>query len=261
MNTILVSSHRRSGTHFLIDSLRKNIRGAEFPNHLLLPADFNLGSLFSKKQSIYDVFIKLLDAPGPVIIKSHLLPEECNLDSPQDKYEALIQDIYAQSSKLYIQRNGRSAMISLYKFLRPTCSFGAFLRQPNDHIVKEIRSGKSFDQNRVSYWAHHCREWHNAPDVCQVSFENLLNDFNAEMMTILEFLGQVAPLEVSKPLLPKYPLLQGIQKKMSTFGLVGLPENSSVRPTKRAKLQGGNYFQDAQDDLFFKEHSGELNDA
>ncbi|NQV41611.1 MAG: hypothetical protein HQ506_04575 [Candidatus Marinimicrobia bacterium] len=258
MNTILVSSHRRSGTHFLIDSLRKNIEGAHFPNHLFLPADFNLGSLFSKKQKIYDVFIKFLDQPGPIIIKSHLLPEECNLGSPKDKYEELIQEIYAQSSKLYIHRNGKSVLVSLYKFLAPDCTFSEFIRQPNDHIVYEMRSEKSFDLDRVSYWAQHIREWQAAPDVTQISFENLLSNFNADMNKILASLGHKGPIEVSKPLLPRYPILQGIQKKMSTFGVMNLPENSSVRPTKRSKQQGGDFFKDSLDALFFEEQSGAL---
>ena len=67
MKLILVTSHRRSGTHFLIDTLRLNIKNAVFPNHRYLPSDFNLGSLFSKDQKILETF-KYLTEKYPIVI-------------------------------------------------------------------------------------------------------------------------------------------------------------------------------------------------
>ena len=252
MNTILVSSHRRSGTHFLIDSLRKNIQAANFPNHARLPADFNLGSLFSKKEQIYDIFTKLIDSPGPSIIKSHLLPEECNIGSPRDKHEELIKEIFVQSKKLYISRDGKDVLISLYKYLKPVCSFSDFIRQQNDHIVKEIRSFQVYDSNRVSYWSYHINQWQGIDSVKYLSFDALMNDFQETIHDILTTLGYDIPTLIEKPHIPKYLFWHAIQKKMNHFGLARLPESSSVRPNKGSKTSGALHFSESDLEFFLK---------
>lgn len=251
MNTILVSSHRRSGTHVLIDSLRKNIPSADFPNHALLPADFNLGSLFSKQERVYKIFSRLIDSPTPVIIKSHLLPQECFIKTPSDKYETLIRNIFDESQKLYISRDGRDVLISLYKFLKPSGSFSDFIREQNDHIVQEIRSFQDFDANRVAYWSHHVREWQKLKDVQQVSFATLMDDFQGTMAGILTHLGCEIPHTIEKPEIPRHLFWQGVQKKLHHFGLAKLPENSSVRPNKGSKYSGAHAF--SEQDLTFYE--------
>ncbi len=258
MNTILVSSHRRSGTHFLIDSLRKNIDSAEFPNHYSLPADFNIGSLFSKQEKVYTVFKKLIDSPTPVIIKSHLLPEECNIQTPRDKYEVLIKEIFDNSRKLYIYREGKPVLISLYKFLKPACSFSEFIREENDHIVKEIRTQQDFDANRVRYWSHHIRQWLQEASVKQVSFSDLLTRFPETMADVLNFLGFDLPPSLEKPGIPSNLFLHGIQKKLYSLGLGPLPENSSVRPNQVSKAPSTQYFTDLKDEAYYQTQKGEL---
>lgn len=116
---ILVNSHRRSGTHFLIDALRLNLDNAIFPMHRSLPKDFNIGSILSKREKIFQVFKSILDQDKIILIKSHLLPEEMNLKKPRDRYEKLIKEIYLNSYKFYIFRDGRDGydfIISLYEF-------------------------------------------------------------------------------------------------------------------------------------------------
>ena len=254
MNTILVSSHRRSGTHFLIDSLRKNIPDAVFPNHALLPADFNLGTLYAKTDRIYRIFRKLIDSNAPVIIKSHLLPEECDLSAPRDQHEALIKEIYDQSMKLYIPRDGKDVLISLYKFLKPDCSFSEFIREPNDHIVKEIRSIQEYDKNRVSYWSYHMTQWQAQPEVYHVPFSDLMSQFKPTIQGILAALGYPAPALIDRPRIPDNLLWHGIQKKLNHFGLAHLPESSSVRPNQGSKSSGALHFS-KEDETFYAKYN------
>jgi len=254
MNTILVSSHRRSGTHFLIDSLRKNISHAEFPNHRHLPADFNLGSLFSKKEKIYSIFTKLIDSATPVIIKSHLLPEECHIPSPKDKFEALINDIFMESQKLYISRDGKDVLISLYRFLSPTASFSEFIQERNDHIVKEIRSAQDYDLNRVSYWSYHINQWLKEDAVKFISFADLMSNFAMTMNDILNFLDFPQSDEMGKPLIPNNLLWHNLQKKLNHYGLAKLPECSSVRPNKSSGAIHKPKFS-TTDNEFFSRHA------
>ena len=252
MNTILVTSHRRSGTHFLIDSLRKNISDAEFPNHRHLPADFNLGSLFSKSDKVYSVFTDLIDTNHPVIIRSHLLPEECHLTAPKDKYEELVNDIFTNSKKLYISRGGKDVLISLYKYLKPESSFSAFLREENDHIVKEIRSPQAFDANRVAYWSYHINQWQQQNAVNLITFDELMTSFKPTMTDILNFLQCAVPADIVQPMIPNNMLWHNLQKKLNHFGLVKLPESSSVRPNKRSNTADKPSFSVADDEFFSK---------
>ena len=254
MNTILVSSHRRSGTHFLIDSLRKNVENAEFPNHRHLPADFNLGSLFSKSDQVYSTFERLINSSNPVIVKSHLLPEECHITSPRDKHEALILEIFVNSKKIYISRSGQDVLTSLYKYLKPESSFSAFIRENNDHIVKEIRSPQAYDSNRVSYWAHHINQWHQEDSVKFVTFTQLMRNFDFTMNDLFQFLDCPAPPEIGKPMIPNNMLWHNLKKKLNHFGLADLPESSSVRPNRISDQDKKPVFSTA-DIQYFAEHA------
>ncbi len=254
MNTILVSSHRRSGTHFLIDSLRKNIPGAEFPNHPALPADFNIGSLFSKNERVYRIFKKQLDREGPIIIKSHLLPEECDLQEPRDKFESLIKSIFDESEKLYISRDGKEVLISLFKFLKPDTTFSEFIRKPNDHIVREIRQVKPYDANYVAYWSYHVEQWQQVAGVKQLSFQALRDDFEATLSATLDFLNITPGAPLERPRIPDNLLWHSIQKKLNQLGLKALPESSSVRPNKGSKAAGDQVFSE-KDEAFYSQYN------
>ena len=247
MIIILVSSHRRSGTHFLIDSLRANIQDSVFPNHRQLPVDFNLGSLFSKDEKILNIFKSLINDNSTVIIKSHLLPEECNMEDPKDKIEEYIKEIYENSKKIYISRDGKDTLVSLYKFINPPISFSQFIREKNDHIVREIRSENYFDSNRVYYWTYHTTRWQLDKTVKQISFSDLSCQFDLTLSNISTFLDSPILSTITKPEIPKNKLWHGIRKKMNHYGFGNLPVSSSVRPNKGNENLGMQYFNDELD--------------
>ena len=255
---ILVNSHRRSGTHFLIDSLRKNISNAYFPNHFAIPADFNVGSLFAKSNKITQTFVELINKnENPVIIKSHLLPEEMNIEKPRDLHESFIKSIYDRAFKLYVYRDGKDVLSSLYNYLDPKHknSFSQFLRQPNDHIVEKIRQPSAFDQNRVCYWDYHLNSWKKTPNTHIVSYSELKANFQNTMESILRFLDidNVSNKKILPPQIPKNKLFHGIQKRLNHFGLAHLPESSSVKPRKGTEGDSKNYFTPT-DLIYFNEN-------
>jgi len=257
MNAILVSSHRRSGTHLLIDSIRKHVKGAEFPNHRHLPADFNLGSLFSKDERVFKVFKNFLETDRPIIIKSHLLPEECDLKAPRDKFEALILEIFEQAKKVYVAREGKAVLISLHRFLKSDSNFSDFIREPNDHIVRELRSEAPFDANRVAYWAYHQAAWNGTAEVHTIDFSDLVKRFEPTMESLLAFLEQPVPEHLSLPQVPRIMWLHHLQKKLNHFGLAPLPECSSVRPNK-GRDKTSQPVLSAEDEAFFIQFSREF---
>ncbi|WP_234571541.1 sulfotransferase domain-containing protein [Rhodohalobacter sp. 614A] len=254
---ILINSHRRSGTHFLIDSIRANVQDAWFPNHFLLPADFNIGSLFGKDEKVYKIFKKYLNEDRPVIIKSHLLPEEMNIENPKDKFEQLIKDTFQQSKKIYIYRNGKDTLVSLYHFLKPGVDFHNFLETKNDHIIRKIRTEQAYDENRVRYWGYHVEEWKKVEDVCILKFEDLKNNYTEAIKSVCDFINEPPQDPVKKPQIPRFKLLHGIQKKMSNLGITPLPASSSVRPRKGKVGDSDSYFTKELDTYFKKqlEHS------
>lgn len=258
MKVILVNSHRRSGTHFLIDALRLNIKNAAFPNHWRLPADLNLGSLFSKDEKVFRIFKKFIKDFSPLIVKSHLLPEECNMPSPRDKHEELIKEIYQRSEKFYIYRDGKDTLVSLYKFLKPGVDFSTFIRTENDHIVYSVRDKQDFDENRVAYWGHHVSSWMGKKDIEIVSYEKLYTDFDGTARQIIKAINLTTSDIVKQPKLPRNKLWHGIRKKLNNLGVTGLPESSSVRPSKGMIRAGENYFTNIDDANYFKKHSYEF---
>lgn len=250
---ILVSSHRRSGTHFLIDSLQANLKDSMFPAHRKLPKDFNIGSLLRKDETIYEVFKKLLSADAWVIIKSHLLPEETRIVKPKDKYEELVSYIYAHAFKCYVHRNGKDTLVSLYHFLNKN-DFKQFLREQNDHFACTRSFDPSIDENRVRYWSYHVHSWLNEDNVCSVRFEDLKNDFSETVGQVIASLGQPPPKRMTKPELPKNKPTHYLQLMLFKQGLLHRVKSTSVRPRKGRIGDSSSYF-DHEDDTYFLENS------
>ncbi|MEQ9468759.1 MAG: sulfotransferase domain-containing protein [Ekhidna sp.] len=254
---ILVNSHRRSGTHFLIDTIRKNIPNAYFPNSFSIPVDFNIGSLFAYSDRVTDTFIKLINQnQDPVIVKSHLLAEETNLMDPTNRHQELIKELFDKSHKLYVYRDGKDVLTSLYHFVHPqrTVSFSEFLRGPNDHIAKKVREPQSFDANRVKYWSYHVHSWLTQPDAFSISYKDLQQNISKTFGDIFTFMNLPSREVYEKPAFPKLKWLHNIQKKLNNYGLVKLPESSSVRPRKGVEGDHSNYFKSPEDIKFFEEN-------
>lgn len=249
-NVILINSHRRSGTHFLIDSLRANISKAYFPNHFYMPADFNIGCLHAKSDKVYNIFKKEINSDGILIVKSHLLPEEMNLLEPKDKHEQLIKDIYLNAKKIYIYRDGMDTLVSLYHFFNNSMAFSEFLKTENDHIPKEVRSKNKYDLNRVLYWAYHVEAWKLSKNTFILQFNDLKNNFEDTLRNIMGYLELPSLEKLKKPAIPKRKLLHAIKIKLSFWGLTPLPESSSVRPRKGNVGDSVTYFK-SEDEVYF----------
>jgi hypothetical protein len=254
---ILVSSHRRSGTHFLIDSIAANSR-AVFPAHRHLPKDLNVGSLFREDERVTRAFRSLLEKDGPVIIKCHLLPEEMDLESPRSHHQELVRDVFRRAVKLYVRRDARDTLLSLFDYSRQTDP-KAFLREPNDHVAR-IREPGPVDENRVRYRAWHEAAWSRVPGVHPVAFEDLKLRFEETIRTVLAAIGEPAPGRIRKPAVPRSRLLHRIQLGLHQAGLVESVACSSVRPRKGNVGDGRAAF-DAEDLAFIERESGEILEA
>lgn len=232
---IMVNSHRRSGTHLLIDALCHNLEHAVFPAHRKLPKDFNIGSLFRQDPQILQVFDWALEHYPTVIIKSHLLPEEMDI-TPRNRYEQRVKEIYEHAQHFYVYRDPRDTLRSLAGLLDDTGDLMTFIRTPNDHFVPS-REQSDVDNNRTRYWAHHLAAWREVakakPDQAKlVRFEDLRQDFDATMHETMDFLGEARKNHYTMPQLPSSQLLHRVMLKAHKWGLVKQVPSSAIRPGK-----------------------------
>lgn len=183
-HNVLVISHRRSGTHLTIDSIRNNfksLRESPFvtletidrghPEHLPV-SEF--------RQAISD---------HPRVIKVHYLPNVSECLQPEEA--TFVDDVFSQSKQIYVVRNGLDVLASLYEFRRGhdpkvrEMSFSQFIREPTFD-----RQAGSCD--KVTYWAHHVESWLNKPQTGQLlvlHFEQWINDYRATIKKVAQFTG------------------------------------------------------------------------
>ncbi|MEM7734519.1 MAG: sulfotransferase domain-containing protein [Deinococcota bacterium] len=227
---IVVNSHRRSGTHLLIDALCHNVERAVFPAHRKLPKDFNIGSLFRKDPDILQVFKRVFAHEGTVVVKSHLLPEEMNI-TPQDPHEQLIRDVFDIAKHLYVYRDPRDTLRSLAGLLDDEQALNNFIDSPNDHFSPS-RIASEVDSTRTRYWAHHLAAWRDTPGVHLVKFEALRTCFDDTMNNVMAFLEEPEQASYTVPRLPKNQLWHRVLLKANKLGLISSVPSSAIRPGK-----------------------------
>lgn len=171
-------SHRRSGTHLTIDSIRQNVVGVggRFVTlETLLPTHH-------EPCSLADFQTKIAARPW-CIVKAHLRPELAEFQ-PYQPLSDYAQAILKRAKIIYVMRDGRDVMVSLFEYRRkidPTIqslSFGEFLRRPFMD-----------DMNPASYWNRHVLSWASQDDVFSVSYERYHADFDGTISRISAFIG------------------------------------------------------------------------
>lgn len=277
---ILVASHERSGTHFLIDTLRLNLKGASFP--FVRPSTPALETLTLPHDK--DMFEQLsahaAGAQGPFpIFKTHLLPSEIQaaLSLPgflTGAEKEFLECIFDKALKVYIHRDGRDVLVSLYHFMRQgnglhlglssrleRMSFQDFIRIPNYHI-HTVRSFQSFDTNLVSYWRNHVLQWTSLEGVTSVSYEGLHSDMQQTLLHLSKQLNLEDHLAARVRGVPlrkgnKYPLMARIMKKL---GLLDqrrtMVTSTAVAPRKGIVGDWQNYF-GPEDMQYFMDNAGD----
>lgn len=201
---ILVASHPRSGTHFMIDSIVNNVENAEFP--FVRPSFLALENLVHPHdKAIVDEWEKQINSHESrvLVVKTHMLPEEITgaMERPGmlggEREQKLFKTIWNQSRKVYINRGVEDTLTSLYHYSRridiqfhksrvrmKKMEFSEFLRSPN-FLIYPCRSFQAYDENKVTFWAYHSEQWGNTCDAF-VTYENLRNDFANTLEKVAE---------------------------------------------------------------------------
>ena len=181
-NTVIIATHRRSGTQWAIDALRHN------------SPDINDSFMALEQiETDYDAAIplalfrrQLLNLEGKVLINLHELPSEKRwkgLDEQQ-----FVGRILRNSPIIYVHRDGRDVLASLYYYMMSISetvrnqSFSGFLR--GDVTLPGVDNGMS----RPAYWAHHVNSWLAKDKVFAISYRDLETDYDATVRRMAAFL-------------------------------------------------------------------------
>ena len=199
-SAIVVASHPRSGTHLMIDLLRRQFRccqpvkGGWFSGNLLY---WNLDELLSESDSRAERSLLSSSQVTRPILKTHRRPDffaPCQFTSAvREERGAYARTLMAGASKIYMYRPVIKVLTSLYAMSHPTSEvpFSAFIR--------ELRGPWS----RPKWWAVHLSEWMRASRTIVVSYDEALSNPESSVQRIADFLGE--PALNRSPLLPNPP--------------------------------------------------------
>jgi len=192
---LMVVSHERSGTHFLLNSLANSFgyykESFDF--------DYSLGINFFDQANIMDFFMTWTNVSLLNIIKSHH-----NFYFFDQIIDQLLQDYKI----LYIYRDPRDIMVSYWNFLNhckwhegpKVDNISDFIKSaPKDNM---LRYQKAQEETILDRWNTHIKSWVFEPNentknsITYVSYEDLNKNYETEMQNIAEKLNmQMQKLE------------------------------------------------------------------
>lgn len=251
--TIVVATHRRSGTHWTIDALRNNS-----------PDVCETFLTLERMSSDHDSPVPLVEfrkglqtLEGRVLVKVHDLPTATFWKHDEERAFAL--SVMRQSPVVYVHRDGRDVMVSLYYYMQ---SFDEEVKQQS--FSEFIRSESKLDgvdsgMSRPAYWAHHARLWLQQPNVLLVSYGALEQCYESSVKEMAAFLGiglRRSLLAIDLPGKAANPSLLG--RALWKLGHRQSRLSSAVQPRRGSSGDWRNHFDD--DDLaFFMSEAGEPN--
>lgn len=208
MRYLIVSSHPRSGTHFLINTLLLNSKLFSFPSvrpsfltleNLILPHDKCVVKewIINIKKAKFDNKI--------LIFKTHLTLTDLKYFINQEKIyykeRILINYIFNNSLILNIYRNHIDTLKSWYFFSKTNMvltvnstqnrlknlTFSEFLRLKNIHKINFYKT-EAYDDNVVKFLKFHHESWKKPlENILSVRYENLVFNHNEYLNKIFDF--------------------------------------------------------------------------
>lgn len=191
---IMVVSHERSGTHFMMNALAKN--GGYVANPWI-NLDYQTGLNFHAPRVMAQVFAQYAAKPALNIVKSH---------HQAAFFEEVLDKILQDFRIVYVARHPRSLMPSLWRYLNAwSWDEGPKCATPSELIRAEpsgamLRYQKRQVPNMVARWREHVGPWIREaglrPGLEVVRYEDLDERFEETLATLMQKLGlHPGPLE------------------------------------------------------------------
>jgi len=248
-NTVVIATHRRSGTQWAIDALRNN------------SPDINATYMaLEQMEAGHDAAIplakfrrQLLNHEGKVLINVHDLPSAESWSGLDERLFA--RTILNNSPTIYVHRDGRDVMVSLYYYMQSFSetvrnqSFARFLR--GESALAGVDSGFS----RPGFWAHHVKSWLEKDNLLAVSYNDIETNYEATLRRMADFLN----VSLNQRFEPVSALgRQDDESKIdSMLGRLGVRPRRGDRPRIGRSGDWRQHF-DKRDRAFFMKEAGDM---
>lgn len=193
---IMVVSHERSGTHFMMNALAENAGYVSNPWRNL---DYQTGLNLHSPRVMAEIFTQYVRKPSLSLIKSHH-----QLAFFAEALPGILQDFRI----VYVVRHPRSMMLSLMRYLNAwSWDEGPRCASPSELIRQEpsgamLRYQKRQVPNMVARWREHVGPWVRQAGLGSgievVRFEDLDARFEETMASLMRRLG-LAPGALKRP--------------------------------------------------------------
>lgn len=199
---VVVATHRRSGTHMMIDFVRRQFRPCQswkWPGQNTNLLYLAMGA-HARGMMRDDVARRVIHRPERPVLKTHSLP---TFDLQRGKYDNFIDWVRERGRVLYVLRDCRAVMASLYAYMqrfdpKALVKPSEFLRQTD--LLPEYMSPSHEGLSRPAQWAHHVSAWVQQNQALVMRYEDIM----AKPRDMLELMGPylgMTPL-YREPLLP-----------------------------------------------------------
>ena len=211
---ILIVSHERAGTHFLIDAIAENYKHFNdeqvdlYAEHYLPPSS---SQLITYKNNLQKSIRNYFGNSNNRLFKSH---------HDVKFFDGILSEIKKEFNILYMKRSVLDTLTSCYHYYsyNPHVDFPfskdidkfLFDTKPYDHLTDSAYSFKR-SENNVLRWFNHTSGWEKA-GVHVVNYESLNSNFQNEMTSIS------TALKIEGRLYYKRPALGGVYPRKGIVG-------------------------------------------
>jgi hypothetical protein len=246
---VVVASHRRSGTHLMLDSLRSNVRDVQ-RRFMTLE---RIEPSHEKHMPVAEFDRLLRSQSGVVLVKTHALPGAGAWQAPEAA--AYASELLAEAPTIYVHRDGRDVLVSLYRFVGSYApqvaaqSFAEFLR--TNHTGKDAPG-----ISRPAYWERHVLAWLDRGPTTTASFEGLQSEFEASLRSIADRLDlRLRPALSQVRLQPRGRRVPVLHRGLRVLGL--RPAGSTAIRPQAGRVGGWQQVLDEADLAFFESQASE----
>lgn len=252
---LIIASHPRSGTHLVMDTLRRNFPACaswKWPLERVDRLYLNVESLMQRNGRVsLRTARRILNRTPRPLVKTHTLPGFVGWyrTDEHDPLDPAWIDWFHHNSKLcYVVRDGRSVMTSYHLFSQSfarddTLTVGQFMRQRENGV------------NRVQGWVNHVRAWQADEAAEIVRFEDLIRHTQETLDRIARRFELTS--RYVAPMLPRRFRDRREYRRARAFHV--RPESTAIlgRYVSRGTEKWQNAFS-AADRLFFHDQAGDL---
>ncbi len=182
-----------------MDSIRNN-----FPQYRIESRSHKFMTLDFITDHYKDDMIPLDEFEKDVWESSHIFFTHTSADvdrfydnNPQKM--TFINKLFDNSKLIYVHRDGRDVMTSLFYYGKKympeiaDLTFSKFIRMENNFDFRSYE-GKL---NRVEYWKFHVESWLDNKDILHLCFEDYKNDFEGTINKISDFIEIAPPKKIT----------------------------------------------------------------